>query len=234
MGSRVSHNQSHQTGLVSVCCSRSRGLSCEEHFTAPAITGTKFVADIAAAGTVAAIAVAGGVYRCRDSGAAGDNHAGVNQGGIQTVSQAGHAILEARVAVATTAANTRCWAVMHNAGAFLAVGNWIGFTHSAPVNANWRCMSTVGGGAINDVNSLVPVVLGQYYRLMVELIPRRRRRLLHRRCPGRRLPRRQCAGGGARAPRLRRRQRLRRCRQPRPQCRRAECLHERGLSLTAS
>jgi hypothetical protein len=168
--SKVTQNQSHQAGKVELSCVGSRGMSDEEHFTAPTLTASKFAADIAGAGTAAIINGLGGLCRCRDNGAAGDNHGGITKGGIQSLQLAGYAEMTAR-ANFTQLNNSEGWLVMHNNGAFNAVGDWLGFVYRNTVNANWRCMSTIGGGAINDQDSGVPVVNGINYRLKIKTTP---------------------------------------------------------------
>lgn len=136
-----------------------------------------FTVTINGAGSVAmlvgAASVANGAALLRDTGAAGANDAQISFGTNRFISPALFPTYETRIAVTPIAGanGLRARAILHNAGAFGAVGNWIGLEFNAAVNANWRARSTVGGGAVLDLNTGIPVVAGAYYTYKLIILP---------------------------------------------------------------
>jgi hypothetical protein len=121
---------------------------------------------------VGAAAVDGGAVQLQDTGAAGANDAQISLGTNRFVRSALFPSFEARVALnsvlAGNGARVRC--VLHNIGAFGAAGDWAGFEFNAAVNANWRARGTAGGGAVQDTNTLVPLVATQNYILRYDFL----------------------------------------------------------------
>jgi hypothetical protein len=136
-----------------------------------------FTVTLNGAGTVAELvgadSVPGGAARLRDTGGAGANDAQVSFGTNRFISPALFPTYKTRIAVTPVAGanGLRARAILHNAGAFNAVGNWIGLEFDAAFHANWRARSSVGGGAVLDLNTGIPVVAGTYYIFKLIILP---------------------------------------------------------------
>jgi hypothetical protein len=117
---------------------------------------------------VGANSVIGGAVRLQDTGAAGANDAALSLGtnrGISVLAGLLGWVTNVRVGTVLAGNGTRVRAVMHNNGAYGAVGDWFGFEFDAAANANWRLKGTSGGGAVSNQDTGVPVVAGQFYLL---------------------------------------------------------------------
>jgi hypothetical protein len=101
-------------------------------------------------------AVAGGAVQLQDTGAAG---------------AALVPSYEVRTALSnvTPANGTRTRAILHNAGAWGAVGNWFGFEFNAATSANWISKATTGGGAVRSVDTGIPATAGIYNKLRLDV-----------------------------------------------------------------
>jgi hypothetical protein len=144
-----------------------------DDFTDAALNTHKWTAGVAGGGTVAML-VAGASYvngavRLNDSGAGGDNHAEISAGTNLSLQRGSLTLITFRIQLSSIAAGlgARVRAILFNAGAFNAVGNWAGFEFAAAVNANWRIRSSVGGAAVVDADSGVAAVAGAITELTI-------------------------------------------------------------------
>ena len=140
------------------------------------VLGPDWTVTVNGAGNVAMLvgagAVDGGAVNLQDTGAAGANDAQISLGTNRFVRNLLYPSFEARVAVSNVLAGngTRVRCILHNIGAYGAAGDWAGFEFDAATHANWRAKGTAGGGPVQDMNSLVPVVAGQYYILRFDFL----------------------------------------------------------------
>ena len=98
--------------------------------------------QVVTAGTGAALLINGypnGVLRMRDSGAAGDNSSQISYGGLFNIygSRFPDWISYVMLGVVAAASGARARAVAHNAGAYGAAGDWLGFEFAAAASPNW-------------------------------------------------------------------------------------------------
>ena len=144
-----------------------------DDFTGSAIDIFKWAIGVAGGGTVimdvAGASVVGGAARLTDTGIIGDNHAQLSAGTNRSLQRAQLTLMHFRIALTSVLAitGTRIRAILHNAGAFNAVGDWAGFELEVVAGPNWRIRSSVGGAAVVDVNTGVAAVAGSIIDLAI-------------------------------------------------------------------
>ena len=117
---------------------------------------------------VGANSVLGGAVRLQDTGVVGANDAQLSLGTNRSLSVPGGflgSVANVRVGTVLAGNGARVRAILHNAGAYGAVGDWFGFEFNAAANPNWRFKGTRAGGAVVDVNTGIAVVPGQFHFL---------------------------------------------------------------------
>lgn len=143
-----------------------------DDFTDGALNEYKWKKDVAGAGTVVILTNEGevdGAVRLRDTGAAVDNHAGINMNTNRCIQKAKLSVYRVRLKLSTilNTDGVRCRVILHHDGAFNAVGDWFGFEFDAAVHANWRLKSTIAGAAVKDVNTTIPAAANTWVELSI-------------------------------------------------------------------
>lgn len=121
---------------------------------------------------VGAAAIDNGGVQLQDTGVAGANDAQISLGTNRWLRGALRPSFETRISLnPVLAANgTRARSILHNAGAYNAVGDWFGFEFGAVASPNWRSRATSGGGAVRDFNTGIPVAAGTLYILRSDFL----------------------------------------------------------------
>jgi hypothetical protein len=121
---------------------------------------------------VGAAAVVGGAVLLRDTGAAGANDAQVSLGTNRFIRKAQLSVYEVRFRAteAVALARLRFRVILHNAGAYNAVGDWLGVEYDRNTSVNIRIKSTIGGAAVQNVDSGIALVSGTWYTMRVKFM----------------------------------------------------------------
>lgn len=121
---------------------------------------------------VGAAAVVGGAVLLRDTGAAGANDAQISLGTNRFIRKAQLSVYEVRFRVteAVALARVRARVILHNNGAYGAVGDWLGVEYDRNAANTIRIKSTIGGAAVVDVNTAIVLVTATWYTMRVKFL----------------------------------------------------------------